>query len=344
MADKRYRVAQWGTGHTGMHSLRTVIEHPDYDLVAARVYTDAKVGRDAGELCGLAPVGVATTTSLNEVLAAGPDCVLYMPLLHHHSIDDMARILASGSNIVTTVTGFVHPPTMDPEIRKTLESACEKGNTSIYGTGSCPGFITEVVPLALLAIQRKLDRLSIRQFADLSTRKSPEFLSEIFGIDPATADLDDGARRSELADGAALRQVADSLNVPIDDMTATSEYAVATEDVEIAVMTIKEGTIGAWRQQVVGYHEGRPLLEYSRTKYVVKQLSPDWQVKDTSWHLSVQGDCPMEVDLAWATQDYGVFSPGINSNVPVNAVAAVCDARPGFLTTAELRIVPNYGS
>ena len=35
----RYRVVQWGTGHSGMHSLRNVIEHPRFDLIGVYVYT-----------------------------------------------------------------------------------------------------------------------------------------------------------------------------------------------------------------------------------------------------------------------------------------------------------------
>ena len=30
MTDKRYRVAQWGTGHSGMPALRALIEHPTF--------------------------------------------------------------------------------------------------------------------------------------------------------------------------------------------------------------------------------------------------------------------------------------------------------------------------
>ena len=30
MSEKRYRVAQWGTGFSGMVALRAVIEHPEF--------------------------------------------------------------------------------------------------------------------------------------------------------------------------------------------------------------------------------------------------------------------------------------------------------------------------
>ena len=49
-----HRVVQWATGNIGARSLRGVIEHPDLDLVGVYVYSDAKAGVDAGELCGLA--------------------------------------------------------------------------------------------------------------------------------------------------------------------------------------------------------------------------------------------------------------------------------------------------
>jgi 4-hydroxy-tetrahydrodipicolinate reductase len=76
--------------------------------------------------------------------------------------------------------------------------------------------------------------------------------------------------------------------------------------------------------------------------YVTKHLQPDWNVLDTGWHISVRGDAPMEVDLRFSTQNYGQYSPGINANLPVNSVTAVCDARPGILTTAEIHLVANF--
>ena len=112
MNTRRYRVAQWATGHTGMRSLQTVIDHPRYDLVGLYVYSDEKVGRDAGEIAGRARTGVTATREIDHIIAARPDCVIYMPMLDHVSIPDMCRLLASGINIVTTSTEFHHPPTI----------------------------------------------------------------------------------------------------------------------------------------------------------------------------------------------------------------------------------------
>lgn len=155
-----YKVVQWATGNIGTRSLKSVIEHPNMQLVGLYVHSQEKAGRDAGELCGLAPVGVKATNSIDNVIALHPDCVLYMQ--QGANIDDLCRLLASGVNVVTTRVEFHDPITRDPGIRQRLEEACNKGGASLHSTGSSPGFITEALPIVLLSLQRRLDGLTIR--------------------------------------------------------------------------------------------------------------------------------------------------------------------------------------
>ena len=76
MAGKRLRVIQWATGNIGTRAMRAVIEHPELELVGLLVNDPAKAGRDAGELCGVAPVGIAAINSVDEIVALPADCVL----------------------------------------------------------------------------------------------------------------------------------------------------------------------------------------------------------------------------------------------------------------------------
>ena len=73
MGGSPYRVVQWATGNVGLRSLRAVIEHPNLELVGVYVYSDVKVGKDAGELCGTEPTGVTATRDIEEILALEPD-------------------------------------------------------------------------------------------------------------------------------------------------------------------------------------------------------------------------------------------------------------------------------
>jgi 2,4-diaminopentanoate dehydrogenase len=343
--DRRYRVAQWATGHTGMNALRKIIEHPRYDLVGVYVYSDEKAGRDAGELSGTEPTGIVTTQDVEDIVAAKPDCVLYMPLLDHESIDDICRLLESGANVVTPVPRFYHPPSIDPEVRTRLEAACERGDTSLYGTGGAPDFITELFPLAVTILQRRLDRFSVVQYADVSGRQSPDFLHRFFGMDPATIDIAEmtkGMARTD-TDGASLRQFADAVGAPLDDLVATAEPGVARNREELGLLTLEPGTIGAWRNIVTGLRAGKPFLEFSRTFYVTKDLDAPWEVRDSGWHVIVEGDAPLDIEIHFPKENYAAVTAGYNGHTAVNAVHAVCSAPSGIRTTDELCLVPYFG-
>lgn len=101
-------------------------------------------------------------------------------------IDDVCRLLESGANIVTTRGEFHRPASMDPAVRRRVEDACAQGGSSIHSTGSSPGFISEALPLVLLSMERSLDLVQIDEFADMSSRNSPEMLFQLmgFGADP----------------------------------------------------------------------------------------------------------------------------------------------------------------
>ncbi|MGN2639880.1 hypothetical protein ACTD5D_27690 [Nocardia takedensis] len=96
--DGRLRVGQWATGNVGAQALRAILDHPDLRLVGVLVHDRAKVGRDAGELCGTeAPTGVCATAEIADILAAQPDCVLYIPRLF--DADQVCALLAAGIDV-----------------------------------------------------------------------------------------------------------------------------------------------------------------------------------------------------------------------------------------------------
>jgi len=334
----QYRVVQWATGNIGTRSLHGVIEHPGLTLAGLYVYSPDKAGRDAGELCGLGATGVLATRDIEEILALEADCVLYMPQACNY--DDVCRLLESGTNIVTTRGEFHHPASMDPSTRERVEAACRRGGTSIHSTGSSPGFISEAVPLVLASIQRRLEGLTIEEYADMSSRPSPEMIFDLmgFGRDPGSFSPDGLAMHGASSFSGSLHVLADALSLPLDDVTATAEVAVSCHGADIAAGRIDAGTIAAQRILVTGTHQARPLLRFVANWYVATDLDPAWRTGDTGWHVLVEGDLPLDLVIRFPVpdEDWAAVSPGVTAHRPVNAIAYVCAAEPGIRTTADL--------
>jgi 4-hydroxy-tetrahydrodipicolinate reductase len=73
------RVLQWGTGNIGTPALRLILQHPELTLAGVKVYSAAKDGVDAGQLCGLAyRVGITASVDADRLVDQGIDCVSYM--------------------------------------------------------------------------------------------------------------------------------------------------------------------------------------------------------------------------------------------------------------------------
>jgi 4-hydroxy-tetrahydrodipicolinate reductase len=336
MSRKRYRVAQWGTGHSGRRALQAVIGHPLYDLVGVRVYNQEKVGKDAGEICGLAPTGVRATSRLEDIITAKPDCLLYFPATGMASVDDLCAILESGANVVTLLSEFYYPPSLEPDVRRRIEAACEKGKASLYATGPDPGFATSTLALGAISFQRRLDRVRLYEFANMSSRTA-EMNKAMWGWEPSERSLSAHAGRMRQGFGEAWSQTAAAIGLPLDNVTAEGLVAVATQAVDIACMTIEKGTVAGCRFEVTGWRKGEPLVQFYSTWWVTEHIDKDWELRDRDgWRLVVDGDTPLDISVLFAPYAEVGNSSGYNAHICVNAIPSVYQGRPGILTPSDL--------
>lgn len=342
---RQLRVVQWATGNIGTRSLQAVIDHPDLELVGLWVHSTDKAGRDAGDLADRPTTGVVATSDLEAIVALGADCVLSMP--RSFDADVVCRLLETGANVVTTRGELHHPASIDADLRARIEAACAAGGTSIHSTGSSPGFITEAVPLVLTSIQRRLDHVLIEEHADMSERDSPDLVFTVMGFGTPPAELSPGRLNHGLPSFApSLRVTAEALGLPLDDVQASGEVAVATHDLRIAAGEIPAGTVAGQRTIVTGTHRGRPVITFRSNWYVTGDLDPAWDTHPTGWRIAVEGDAPLDVGLRFpfGMEEMAARSPGYTANRAVNAVAAVCAAAPGIRTSVELpQIVARLG-
>jgi hypothetical protein len=338
--DKRYRVVQWATGKVGAKSLRGIIQHPTLELVGLYVYSEAKEGRDAGEICGLEPVGVAATRSIDDIISLKPDCVLHMP--EGANLDDICRILEAGINIVTTRGEFFYPEKMDQQVRERAEAACQKGASSIHATGSSPGFITEAMPLLLTSVARRLDCLTIDEFADIPQSCSPQMIFDVMGYGrPPGAEFDPGllAHMAQCFE-QSLSLTASALSLELDSVETSGETATATSRVEIAEGAfIDEGTVAAQRITVAGVRDGKVLLRFRANWYCTTQIDPAWTLGESGWRVTVEGDTPFDISIKLPVtrgEDIAQKMGGYTAHRALNSVPYVCAARPGIVTVVDL--------
>jgi 4-hydroxy-tetrahydrodipicolinate reductase len=146
--------------------------------------------------------------------------------------------------------------------------------------------------------------------------------------------------------GPSLELVAEALGIPLDSVEAGGDVAAARTDVTIAAGEIPAGTVAAQRVTVTGIRHGRPVLSFRACWYCSADLVPHWDVRETGWHVVVDGDAPLDVDIRFPVplERAAAVFPGYTANRAVNAIAAVCAAAPGICTILDLpQILADLG-
>jgi 4-hydroxy-tetrahydrodipicolinate reductase len=333
---KPLRVVQWATGNVGLRAMREVIRHPSLELVGAFTYDPRKAGADAGTLCGERPTGVRLGTDRAAIHALGADCVLYMPSIL--DVEDLIAFAAAGTNVVSVCMEIYEGARgLAEKDRARLRDACERGGASVYGTGSSPGFITDVFPFALLSLQRRVDSFEIQEFGNMSRRDSPYMLFEQIGfgkpMDPAAYPTP-----RLLSVPPAFAPIARAAGWEIERWTSTTDFAAARHATPVLAGEIGAGTVGARRLTVAGHAGGREVVRFRQILYLTPDLDPAWDVAATGWRVRVRGDASLDVELAFpvSIDELAEYTPALTANPAVNAIPFVCAARPGLLRSADL--------
>lgn len=344
------RVIQWATGNVGAHAVAAVHEHPDLELVGARVYSEAKAGRDIGEAIGIGETGVIATADVDEILALDADCVLYMaegernPLA---ALDDICRLLASGKNVVSTaVTAWIYPQSADDEVVQRLEEASHEGQSSFHGTGIQPGWAAEVLPLTMSGLFRHIDLLLVQELMDYSTYNVPFVLFEVMGFGKPR---DERVPMDEAAIGglsfkAPLMLLAAGLGATIDDYIWEREVAVTDTPIDVKAGRIEAGTVSAQRFSYTAVIEGRRALTVEHITRLGAEQAPDWP-NGRGWKVTVEGAPSMVLESRIAIHDEDDTDQGCLGTAmhAVHAIAPVCAAAPGIRTFLDLPAIVGRG-
>jgi 4-hydroxy-tetrahydrodipicolinate reductase len=347
-----YRVIQWSTGNVGIAALRCIIKHPELELAGVWVHSAEKAGKDAGELCGLPPVGVQATSDADALLALDADCVSYTAtadLRPGEAIADMARIAASGKNIVSSsVVAMVWPTHVDEKMRAPLEDACREAGVSCFTSGIDPGWANDILPLLLTGTCENVEHLRVMEIVNYRHYEQPTVLFDTMGfgkpLDAKPLLLIPGVL--SFAWGGTLKTLAAGLGVEIDELRETHERRAAPDKIDLGFGVIEEGTTAALRFEVQAIVGGKERIVLEHVTRLDDALCPDWPqpVGEGGYRVIVTGTPSYQCDVQMTAKP-GEGDPGVVGTAGriVNAIPFVCAAQPGILSPLDLPPVTGRG-
>lgn len=246
-----YRVIQWATGGMGKQSLRTLLDHPEVELVGLYVHSDGKVGMDAGDIARRPKTGVLATNRVEDILALDADVVVHCARLvggYGSDEPDLIKILESGKNVIS-INGHSRPDHWGGARTAALQAACEKGGATLMNAGINPGFICEQMALVATGVCSQLDHIEVTETADARLVANPQWVFDIngFGGDVEAFNPDDKDWAPAVAfDGMweeMLAAMCEHLGLELERVESEHRVFPATEDLQVSAGFIPKGRI-----------------------------------------------------------------------------------------------------
>ncbi|MET0474335.1 MAG: dihydrodipicolinate reductase [Mycobacterium sp.] len=342
------RVVQWATGGVGIAAIKGVLSHPDLELAGCWVHSEAKSGKDVGDILGdpaIGPLGITATNDVEAILALDADAVIYSPLMPNP--DEVVALLRSGKNVVTPV-GWFYPGEKEAG---PMRAAALEGGVTLHGTGIAPGGISEKFPLLFSTMSTGVTFVRAEEFSDLRTYDAPDVLRYVMGFGDTPEKALTGPMQ-KLLDGGfiqSVRMVVDEMGFRADSsIRATQEIAVATAPIDSPMGAIQPGQVAGRKFHWEALVDDEVVVRVTVNWFMGQEnLEPAWtfgpageryemEVKgNPDFSVTIKGFQPESVEEGLESNN-GIVATAAHC---VNSVPAVCAAEPGIATYLDLPLI-----
>ena len=352
------RVVVWGTGLVGRMVIAEILKHPLFELVGVGVSNPDKVGCDVGDICGLPePAGITATDDVDALIALRPEALVHYGPTAMHAKDNISlitRFLRAGIDVCSTaMTPWVWP-TMHlnpPNWIEPITEACELGESSCFTTGIDPGFANDLFPMTLMGLCSEVRRVRASELLDYTNYEGDYEVEMGIGREPDFSPMLENRDVLIFAWGATVPMIAHAAGIMLDEITTTWDKWVTPTERTTAKGVIKPGHVAAVRFTINGMFNGETRIQLEHVNRIGHDAAPDWPTGHDNdvYRVDIEGSPSIFQETAFRFTDgsgrdpatAGCLAAGMRA---LNAVPAVNDLRPGWVTPLDLPLIAGAGA
>jgi hypothetical protein len=352
------RVVVWGTGFVGRMVIAEIVKHPEFELIGVGVGNPEKVGRDVGEICGLGrSLALTATDDVDALIALKPDALVHYGPTAAHADDNIAlitRFLRAGIDVcATSMTPWVWPKMHlnPPNWIQPITDACEAGQSSCFTTGIDPGFANDLFPMTLMGLCSEIRTVRASELLDYTNYEGDYEFEMGIGKPPEHRPLLETPDILVFAWGATVPMIAYAAGIELDGITTTWDKWVTPNERKTAKGIIAAGNVAAVRFTINGIYEGETRIQLEHVNRIGDDAAPHWPSGNQNdvYRVDIEGTPSIFQETAFRFTDgsgrdaaaAGCLATGLRA---LNAVPAVNDLPPGWVTPLELPLIAGAGT
>lgn len=331
---KPIRVLQWGLGAMGSGMSKLILEKEGLQIVAAIDGRPEYVGKDLGEIIGSgSTLGVTITNQPATVLDKSNVDVAVIATTSwlKEQFSDLKMILSAGINCISIAEEMADPYAQNPQLAAELDALAKEHGVTLVGTGVNPGFVLDLLIVALTAGSHTVERIEASRINDLSPYGPTVMKSQGVGTTPQAfaSGVADGSIVGHVGFVESIHMISDALGLEVDRVEESREPIITRVRRETAHVIVEPGMVAGCAHIGIGYRHNQEVIKLIHPQ----QIHPSLEDQSTGDTIHIYGKPEIHMSIQPEIAG-GVATMGI----AVNLIPIVQAASAGLKRMIDLPI------
>lgn len=328
------RVLQWGLGAMGSGMAKLMLEKNGLKIVAAVDSRPDYVGKDLGEVLKVGKtLGVKVTDKPEEVLKKENVDIVVIATTSwlKEQIPDLRRIVSAGINCISIAEEMADAYAQNPILARELDELAIKHKVTVLGTGVNPGFVLDLIVVALSGGNHTVERIEASRVNDLSPYGPTVMQTQGVGTTPEAfkAGIADGSIVGHVGFPESIHMISDALGLGVDRIVQNREPIISKVYRETPHVKVQPGMVAGCSHIGIGYRGDKEIIKLIHPQ----QILPELENENTGDYINIYGKPEIHMSIKPEIAG-GIATEGL----AVNMIPHVVAATPGLKRMIDMPV------
>ncbi len=243
----------------------------------------------------------------------------------------MKLILEKGINVISTAEEMAYPKAQNPKLAAELDKIAKENSVTVLGTGINPGFIMDLLVVALTGVMTEVAHIEANRVNSLSPFGPSVMEEQGVGItvDKFNKGIKDGSLAGHVGFSESVNMIADAIGVELDEFKQQMSPIITSVDRKSKYGEALKGNVAGVNMTGQGLINNKVFINMKHPQ----QIEPELEGTHTGDYINIKGTPNIHMAI----------TPEIDGGIGtiamcVNMIPHVLNSKPGLKTMIDLPV------
>ncbi|KPU28032.1 dihydrodipicolinate reductase [Caloranaerobacter sp. TR13] len=286
------KVIIWGFGAMGSGMAEMLLKKKGVEIVGVCDRNEARVNKSMYEVLGVErgnrPEVIIKENIEDVITEKCADVVLLATdSFTKNAFDKIKFCLEKKINVISTAEEMAYPMAQSPELSKEMDRIAKENGVTVLGTGINPGFIMDLLVIALTGACEEVQHIKASRINDLSPFGPAVMTEQGVGttVDEFNKGVEDGTLAGHVGFPESINMIADAIGWEISKIEQTKEPIISNVYRKTKYAEVQPGNVAGCKQMGYGYVGDELKIEMEHPQ----QILPEKEGVETGDYIWIKG-------------------------------------------------------